>query len=173
MSKYFSNSMKTKALLGAAGAVGLAATLALVGPANAEEGQKRGAERHKAMMEKVDTNQDGKISREEADAARKARFDAVDANNDGTVTFEEMERAREQRQVNRRKRHFDRMDANDDGVLSPDEMDHGGKRFEKMDLNGDGEITAEERQQARKKMRHHRRHKHQHGGPAPEGGANE
>ena len=45
-------------------------------------------------LKRMDTDGDGKLSRNEALAAAAARFDAADANKDGFVTPEEMKAAR-------------------------------------------------------------------------------
>lgn len=45
------------------------------------------------MLEKVDTNHDGKISREEMRAAADARFDKLDTNKDGFIDKAEMDAA--------------------------------------------------------------------------------
>jgi hypothetical protein len=50
-------------------------------------------ERGKAFMKRIDTDGDGKVSRNEALAAAAARFDAADANKDGFLTPEEMKAA--------------------------------------------------------------------------------
>jgi len=50
-------------------------------------------ERGKAFMKRLDTDGDGKVSRNEALAAAAARFDAADANKDGFLTPEEMRAA--------------------------------------------------------------------------------
>jgi hypothetical protein len=49
----------------------------------------------KDHFDKLDTNKDGKISRDEYMAKCTNRFKAMDANNDGFVTQEEYDRARE------------------------------------------------------------------------------
>ena len=48
----------------------------------------------KAMLKKIDTDGDGKISKAEALAAAAARFDRADTNKDGFLTVEEMKAAR-------------------------------------------------------------------------------
>ena len=48
----------------------------------------------KAMLKKIDTDGDGKISKAEALAAAAARFDRADTNKDGFLTLEEMKAAR-------------------------------------------------------------------------------
>jgi len=54
--------------------------------------QKHGAKRSGAMLKKLDTDGDGRISRAEAQAAPRlaANFDAIDANKDGFITTEEL-----------------------------------------------------------------------------------
>jgi Ca2+-binding EF-hand superfamily protein len=50
-------------------------------------------------MKKLDTNGDGRISKDEAKAAPRLleHFDAIDANKDGYITVEEMKAAHEKR----------------------------------------------------------------------------
>ena len=55
---------------------------------------KRHGEGGKALMKRIDTDGDGKVSRSEALAAAAARFDAADTNKDGFLTPEEMRAAR-------------------------------------------------------------------------------
>lgn len=62
----------------------------------ASHGMRHG-EDGKAFMKRMDTDADGKVSRNEALAAAAARFDAADANKDGFVTQEEMRAARKAR----------------------------------------------------------------------------
>lgn len=97
------------------------------------------------MIERIDTDGDGAISRAEMEAHHAARFEAADTNNDGGISFEEMQAARERRAAEHAQRMFARMDANGDGVITPDEQ---GERehdpFARLDADGDGLITADE-----------------------------
>ena len=61
--------------------LGLASTAALACP-----GHKGGKG---MMMEKMDTNKDGAVSKDEALAFHGQKFDAMDANKDGKLTKEE------------------------------------------------------------------------------------
>ena len=77
-------------------ALSLMATPAL---AEHHEGQHGGDKdgRHKAMMAKVDTDKDGKISRAEFQARGEQMFKEADANGDGFITPEEGKAAHEAR----------------------------------------------------------------------------
>ena len=70
----------------------LALLLGLGGPALAQapgpDGRRQGH-----MLEQMDTNKDGRISREEHAKAAEQRFVRMDANGDGFVTKEEAEQA--------------------------------------------------------------------------------
>ncbi|MEQ9314901.1 MAG: EF-hand domain-containing protein [Henriciella sp.] len=104
------------------------------------------------MIEKLDTNGDGAISKAEADAAKAARFAEADANGDGGLTMAELEAfheaERERRREEMKQRMFARADANSDGVISIDEFDLRGRggedMFDRIDADDDGILTAEE-----------------------------
>ncbi len=135
-----------------------AGTLAYTAMAD-NHGEKRGP-----MLEAVDANQDGDISKDEVAAHRAERFVSSDANGDGVVSLEEFEAfataERERRQEERRARHFARLDANSDGVISADEHAAADSRadrmFERLDTDGDGVITEAEREAAKAKMKDRR-----------------
>lgn len=146
-----------RAIVGAAGLLGGVAMLLAVGPAMAEKGKTM--ERHKAHLEELDTNKDGKISRDEVKAAHDARFNSVDTDGNGSVSLEEFQAAEERRKQMRLQRKFERADKNGDGVLTSDELDsRRDGHFDKIDKNGDGEISAKERKAAHKMMGKHRGH---------------
>lgn len=97
-----------------------------------ERMEKHAGMRREHTFERLDTNDDGSISRSEFDAAHAGMaghngkaghkrmrmhgqiFEMADANNDGRVTLQEATAAAAE--------HFDRADANRDGVLTADEM---------------------------------------------------
>lgn len=129
-----------------------------------------------------------------------ARFARLDENRDGRVTPEEARAARERHRQERADRLFERLDANDDGSVSRDEMreGHGRRggmrmarrggpdgpggrmrgmrgfgeqgfltreqmreralaRFDRLDADRDGTVTMAERQAAREARRERRR----------------
>lgn len=116
---------------------------------------------------KVDANQDGSVTPEEAKAAhqarraehkakgadrkakreekRQARFAKRDANSDGQLSQDEVGRMPAE--------VFAAIDTNGDGGLTPAELkehkkarkaEHGKRHFEKMDITGDGKISIDE-----------------------------
>lgn len=103
------------------------------------------------MMEKVDANKDGNISRAEHDAVRAAHQAEMDANNDGYVTYTEHKAAMEARMA---ARFTERHDENGDGRVSVDEVDaHHDGMFQRMDADKDGIVTPEEMKAAHAGMR--------------------
>jgi hypothetical protein len=86
------------------------------------------------IMDKLDKNKDGKVTRKEFDEARearrKARFARMDVNKDGHVTLDEYMNSRGKWG----NRFFDRFDHNKDGVIDREEAEtppfgrHGEKQ---------------------------------------------
>jgi Ca2+-binding EF-hand superfamily protein len=104
------------------------------------------------MLEKnfdaLDTNKDGKLSRDELKAGKallmEQRRAELDVNKDGWIDRNEAAKSP------RLAQHFDKLDTNKDGLLSRDEikaasgmMGRGGK-FAALDKNGDGMIDRAE-----------------------------
>lgn len=80
----------------------MALSLVLASPAIAmHHGSASGADSEKggkaSRFDKMDTNGDGKISRDEFVAMAAKRFDKMDANGDGSLSQDEMKRPRKQR----------------------------------------------------------------------------
>lgn len=103
----------------------------------------------------LDTDGDGKITREELEARRVERQRAMDPDGDGFITLEEMKAHASAEAVKRAEamvdRMFARMDTDKDGRLSAAEalsgpMAGGGfdRMFDRVDRDGDGAISKEE-----------------------------
>jgi Ca2+-binding EF-hand superfamily protein len=102
-----------------------------------------------AMFQRIDTNHDGVISKEEAAAARQHLFSKLDRNGDGIVDKDEIESARDAIRVRAEAADarlgglMRRMDANGDGKISTDEFEDTSL-FNLADRNGDGRISPDE-----------------------------
>jgi Ca2+-binding EF-hand superfamily protein len=116
---------KTQSLL-------LACSLALLSPSLALAGDVD------KKMDKLDTNDDGQISRAEHSAGMQRMFTKMDTNNDGAVTLAELEAKKDAKHD---------VKGRDDGNRREMEPDHGmtaAEKFAKLDQNGDGRVTAAE-----------------------------
>jgi hypothetical protein len=85
------------------------------------DGAQGGPARHhnKGLIERADTNHDGRVSREEYRAMADARFDKIDTNHDGFIDQAEIDVARE-----KMKQRFGQMRGNREGA--PDTMPRPG-----------------------------------------------
>lgn len=111
--------MKKLHLLGLAAAVTLASTLAVAQTKPQAQPQTATQPTQQKHM-KLDTNGDGRISKEEAAKSPKfaERFEQMDANKDGFVDKAD----REARMAQRRNECFDKADTDKNGQLSRDEF---------------------------------------------------
>ena len=93
----------------------------------------------KCGMSMMDTNKDGKVSKEEFMKAHEAMFDQMDANKDGFIDKDEMGKMMEG------KCGMSMMDTNKDGKVSKEEFTkHHDAMFDQMDANKDGSIDKDE-----------------------------
>lgn len=130
---------------------------------------KRGHGKRDAMNE-LDTNEDGRISVDEAKGPMAEHFTDIDADEDGQLTKDELRGHHQQMRARRHEEHFADMDADRDGVISAAEAKGPmAEHFADIDGDGDGELTKDELKAAHDQMRgmkhggeHHRRGKHGH-----------
>ncbi|CAN7670961.1 EF-hand domain-containing protein [Mesorhizobium sp. LjNodule214] len=108
------------------------------------------------ILQRIDTNGDGLISKDEMKVAREHLFKKLDRNGDGVIDENEVESARQaikdraevaQARAGNRWR---RMDTNGDGKVSEEEFTASMPLFEIADRNGDGKLSANEIATARK-----------------------
>ena len=118
-------------------------------------GPAPGAGREAEMFKKLDKNQDGVITKDEAQAAGAERiarsFDSLDLDHDGMITQDELHAAHEARREEMKQQfaaRFKQADKNGDGFLSKDEAAAGmprlAARFDQLDTNKDGLVSPEE-----------------------------
>jgi hypothetical protein len=101
---------------------------------------------------RYDTNKDGFVDRAEWDAGQEARFKELDTNHDGKLTKEELfaqSRSTSDRALERQDAFFRRMDRDHDGFVSKDEfMAQAARNFARCDLDKDGRTNTAECRQA-------------------------
>ncbi|MDR3389308.1 MAG: EF-hand domain-containing protein [Rudaea sp.] len=99
------------------------------------------------MLQKMDTNGDGRISLDEYLAAATARFKSIDTKNKGSIDAVDVASSPETTQRDERVAQFmvKRMDTAGNGYVTQDEfLAAAKKRFARMDKNGDGKLTPDE-----------------------------
>lgn len=113
-------------------------------------------------FDQMDADKDGKVTKEEAAAARAARFAEADADKDGKLSVDEMlaahEKAMAARKAARAKDMLARIDTDADGFVSAAEMEAMpmiDKMFDRMDENADGAISTEEMEAMKADMAEH------------------
>lgn len=97
---------------------------------------------------KLDTNQDGKVTRDELKADITTRFTAIDTNKDGKVTQDEASQYFASKRDEMKQKFAERLkeaDTNKDGKWSKEELSKmPERRFAKLDANSDGFVTQQE-----------------------------
>jgi Ca2+-binding EF-hand superfamily protein len=170
--------MKTKTVLAAAilslvPAALIAAAANTSPPASGHWGEH-------GVFKSFDTNGDGVVTKEEAQAAANARVDKIfadlDTNHDGQITQEEVQAARAARRAEMEAKfaaRFKQADTNGDGQLSKDEVQAGmpmlARGFDRLDSNKDGELSMDEIKAGREAMTHRMRGAHGWRGHGPAG----
>ena len=96
-----------------------------------------------AFLKRMDKNSDGALTPEEVPELLWARLSMADSNNDGKVTFEEARANNPERPGGGE--FFKRADQNNDGKISKDEVPaEAWERLGKLDKNNDGAVSKEE-----------------------------
>lgn len=104
------------------------------------------------MFERLDTDKNGEISRDEIAAARKKheeRLAEMDTDKDGQVSREERRAYFAKAIEARRTEAFAKADTNGDGGVGLDEFkaqaaERAAEHFARLDRNGDGKLALEE-----------------------------
>ncbi|WP_181699719.1 EF-hand domain-containing protein [Chthonobacter albigriseus] len=138
-------------------AVVVAAFAATIPVANADMGGNRHGREHGGrhgggmammMMERFDTDKDGKITQAEIDAVQTERFKAATADGNQTLSIAEFEPLFNQERREQMVRAFQRLDADGDGQVTREEFDdRTAGMVARMDRNNDGALSREDRGQ--------------------------
>lgn len=100
----------------------------------------------KRVFELADTDEDGKLTQEEIDAARTKRFESHDTDNDGKLTLSEFEALFAEMTEPMTVRAFQFLDPDGDAVITKAEFEKpGAKLVERFDRNGDGVLSPDDR----------------------------
>ncbi len=163
-----------KYLRASAGTI-LATTVLAAGGVQAQDGDRKDPPASSSLFERLDTDKDGKVTKDELPEDRQRLFERLvrtaDKNSDGQLTAEEFAagvqdrprgEARSGEPDDRRPATGDggrparflparfavlrALDSDDDGKLSKSEIEGATAALKKLDKNNDGELTREELQ---------------------------
>lgn len=114
----------------------------------------QGFDRDRMSFEQMDSNGDGRVTREELRAAREQMFAKRDRNRDGYLDKADLPKRAARRMGDRGAELRERIDSNGDGRISKEEFVNGDTLlFDMADKNSDGELDAEEIEAAKTAMR--------------------
>lgn len=75
------------------GVIGVLSSCNLFAQQEDRKGERKGPPSFEVLLEKMDKNDDGKISKDEVKGPLERHFDEIDLNEDGFLTEEEFEKA--------------------------------------------------------------------------------
>ncbi len=106
-------------------------------------------EQHGNFLMKADKDKDGTIDRAEARAMQEKRFDAMDTNHDGKLSKEEIAACKNKRNAGHDmgSKGFSKADKDSDGTLTRDEanaLPRVSKHFDEIDTDKDGTLDRDE-----------------------------
>ncbi len=111
------------------------------------------------LLEKLDINQDGQITLDEAQAAKAEKFASIDTDQSGSLSKAEIQAHMQQKQTEmqqsmregygkrggmRMGKHYMRMDSNGDGEITQEEFTSRVPLFDRADADQNGIVTQEE-----------------------------
>jgi Ca2+-binding EF-hand superfamily protein len=115
---------------------------------------RRHGKRFERMLERFDTDKDGKLTQAEIDQAQSARLSKFDSDNNGVLSLNEFEQLWLESRRERMVRRFQRLDRDGDAGVTIEELSRRTSRLvERMDRNGDGEISREDRRGSKRHWR--------------------
>jgi Ca2+-binding EF-hand superfamily protein len=129
---------------------------AAAGPHGGQGGPERAAAMAAHLFERMDTNGDGKVTREEADETGKRLFEKFDRNADGAVTRDEADAGAKALRQEELVVRFKKLDQDGDGKLSGTESQLPPQFFQKLDTNNDRALSLEEFQARPDRRAEHR-----------------
>ncbi len=130
---------------------------AFAAPADADPGKAPPARKRTSALMRYDTNKDGFVDRKEWATGQEARFKLLDTNGDGKLSKDELFVGNgvppSDRQIQGQITYFRLLDTDKDGTVSKAEfLAQAERNFTRCDLDKDGRIsTAECRQALRRK----------------------
>ena len=139
--------------------------LLLGGAALAGGGKMRGH-----MFDRLDANNDDRITLNEVAPFAEKRFSRFDTDGDGTVSAEEVDAHLRKHMERRRARILERFDADGNGTITKAEFSAKAEQmFERADADKDGAVTRTEAKEMRRHFRAHwRKHMDEMDGTAPD-----